>query len=70
MKLDKLTQPGWGEAADHFRERDKKDETTEWKVPAIFNLEQQIMQRDQSRRHSVSLWRLLTPSPENCNCRK
>jgi hypothetical protein len=24
MKLDELTQPGWEDAADYFRERDKK----------------------------------------------
>jgi len=35
MKLDHLTQPGWGEAADYFRERDKKYGTTELKVPAV-----------------------------------
>jgi len=35
MKLDKLMQPGWGDAADYFRERDKKYRTTEWKIPAV-----------------------------------
>jgi hypothetical protein len=24
MKLDKLTQPGWEDAVDYFRERDQK----------------------------------------------
>jgi len=24
VKLDELTRPGYGDAADHFRERDKK----------------------------------------------
>ena len=29
MKLDKLTQPGWGGAAHYFRERDNKYVTRE-----------------------------------------
>jgi len=28
MKLDKLTQPGWEDAADYFCERDKKNSTS------------------------------------------
>jgi len=35
MKIDELTQPGWGDAADYFSERDKKYGTSELKVPAI-----------------------------------
>jgi len=35
MKLDKLTQPGWEDAADYFCERDKKYGTTELRVPAV-----------------------------------
>jgi len=35
MKLDKLTQPGWEDAADYFRERDKKYGTSELRVPAV-----------------------------------
>ena len=35
MKLDELTQPGWGDMADYFHKRDKKYTTTEWKVLAI-----------------------------------
>jgi len=35
MKLDALTQPGWGDAADHFHEGHKKYGTTEYKVPAV-----------------------------------
>jgi len=35
MKLDESTQPGWGDAADYFRERDMKYGTSELKVPAI-----------------------------------
>jgi len=35
MKLDKLTQPGWGDAAVHFCERDKKYGTAELRVPAV-----------------------------------
>jgi len=34
MKLDKLMQPGWGDAANYFREGDKKYGTTQLKVPA------------------------------------
>jgi len=35
MKLNKLSQPGWEDAADYFRERDKKYGTTELRVPAV-----------------------------------
>jgi len=35
MRLDELTQPGWVDTADYFRERDIKYGTTELNVPAI-----------------------------------
>jgi hypothetical protein len=35
MRLDELTQPGWGDAANDFRERAMKYGTTEFQVPAI-----------------------------------
>jgi len=35
MRLDELTQPGWGHMADYFDERDMKYGTTELKVPAV-----------------------------------
>jgi len=35
MKLDKLTQPGWGDAANYYRERDMMYTTTELKVAAV-----------------------------------
>jgi len=35
MRLDQLRQPGWGDAADYFCERDMKYGTTELKVPAV-----------------------------------
>jgi hypothetical protein len=35
VRLDKLTQPGWGDAANYFRERDMKYGTAEVKVPAV-----------------------------------
>jgi len=35
MRLDELTQPGWGDPADYFCERDMKYGTTELKVPAV-----------------------------------
>jgi len=35
MKLDQLMQPGCGDAADYFRERHKKYETTELKFTAV-----------------------------------
>jgi len=35
MKLDKLTQPGWGDAANYLHERDKKYCTSELRVPAV-----------------------------------
>jgi len=36
MKLEVLMQPGWGDTADHFHERDEMYGTTELKVPAVF----------------------------------
>jgi len=35
MKLDKFTQPGWGDAADYIHERYKKSGTSKLKVPAV-----------------------------------
>jgi hypothetical protein len=35
MKLDKLAQPGWEDAADYIRERDKKYGTSELRVLAV-----------------------------------
>jgi len=35
MRLDELTQPGWGDAANYFRERDMMYGTAELKVPAV-----------------------------------
>jgi hypothetical protein len=34
MKLNELTQPGWEDAADYFRQGDKKYGTSEFRVPA------------------------------------
>jgi len=35
MKLDELTRPGWEDATDYFRERDKKYGTFELRIPAV-----------------------------------
>jgi len=35
MKLDELTQPGWEDTADYFRERDQKYGTSALRVPAV-----------------------------------
>jgi hypothetical protein len=35
MRLDELSQPGWGDAANYFHERDMKYGTAELKVPAV-----------------------------------
>jgi hypothetical protein len=35
MKLDELTQPGWEDAADYFRERDKKYGKAQLRVPVV-----------------------------------
>ena len=35
MRLDELTQPGWGDAANYFRETDMKYGTAELRVPAV-----------------------------------
>ena len=37
-KLDELTQPGWVDMADYFREREMKCGTIELKVPAVVKL--------------------------------
>ena len=37
MRLDELKQPGWGDAANYFCERDMKYGTAELKVPAVVN---------------------------------
>jgi len=39
MKPDKMTQPGWGDAADNFDERDEKYRTTALRVPAVIELQ-------------------------------
>jgi len=39
MKLHKLTQPGWGEAADYFHGRDNQYGTSELNVPAVVKLQ-------------------------------
>ena len=35
MTLDKVTQPGWGDAANYFRDRDMKYGTAELMVPVV-----------------------------------
>jgi len=35
IKLEELTQPGWGDAADYVREQGTRYATTELKVPAV-----------------------------------
>ena len=35
IKLNELTQPGWEDAAEYFREQDLKYGTTELRVPAV-----------------------------------
>jgi len=35
MRLEELTQPGWGEAANYFGVRDRKYVTAKLKVPAV-----------------------------------
>jgi hypothetical protein len=35
MRLDELTQPGWGDAANYFRERDMTYGTAQLEVPAV-----------------------------------
>jgi len=37
VTLDELTQPGWGDTADHSRERDMKYVMAKLKVPAFVN---------------------------------
>jgi hypothetical protein len=36
MKLDESTQPGWEDAADYLRERDRKYGTAKLRVPVVF----------------------------------
>jgi hypothetical protein len=35
MRLDELTQPGWGDSANYFRERDMRYGTADLMVPAV-----------------------------------
>jgi hypothetical protein len=35
LRLDELKQPGWGDVADYFRERDMQFRTAELKIPAV-----------------------------------
>jgi hypothetical protein len=35
IRLDELTQLGWGDAANYFRERDMKYGTAKLKVPVV-----------------------------------
>jgi len=37
MRLDELTQPGWGDAANYFCARDMNYGNAEFKVPAVVN---------------------------------
>jgi len=39
LTIDVLTQPGWGDAADYFSASDMKYCTSEWKVPAVVQLQ-------------------------------
>ena len=39
MKLDKLTQPGWGDAADYFNGKDMKYGTSILRVVAVIILQ-------------------------------
>jgi len=39
MKLEELTAPGWSDAEEYFRARDKKYGTAGWKIPAVKKLE-------------------------------
>jgi hypothetical protein len=39
MTLDELTQPGWGDAANHFLDRDMRYRTAELKVPVVVKLQ-------------------------------
>jgi len=39
MKLDELTQPGWGDAINYFCDRDEKYDTTEITVLAVIELQ-------------------------------
>jgi hypothetical protein len=38
MRLDELTKPGWGDAANYFCERDMKDGTAELKVLVVVKI--------------------------------
>jgi len=43
MKLDELTQPGWGEAADYFHEKDKKYGMSKLKVPVVIKSQTDVV---------------------------
>jgi len=70
MKLDELTQPGCGDAASNFRERDTKYGTTELRVPAVVKPQTGDGAAAQVRITLESLWSVLISSSEYRKCRK
>jgi hypothetical protein len=42
MTIDELTQPGWEDVADYFRERDTKYGTSTLRVPAVVKQQTEV----------------------------
>jgi len=70
IRLDQLTQPGWGDAADYFCERDMKYATTELKFLAVVKPQTDTAAATPSLQHLESLCRLLISSPDTQKCCK
>jgi hypothetical protein len=54
LRLDELTQPGWGDAADYFRKRDMKYGTTKLKIPGCWEAPRSL---DCSHTITDNIWR-------------
>jgi len=64
MHLDELTQLGWDDAADYFREGDEKYSTAELMVMPLFNCKRMMMLRHLHQQHLESVWSVMELSLE------
>jgi len=64
MKLDELTQPGWGDAACHISVRDKMYHTTELRFRQLSCRKWMMVQFHLDRQYLMTVWSLLVLSPE------
>jgi len=70
MKLDELTQPGWGDMATTSVREPPSTGLPNWKMLQLVNHKRKMMPPHLHRRHLVSQWTIFTAAPENCICCK